>query len=90
MHRLHGHFHMHVGHVMPSFTVTVMGRHTPIGCFIGPDTQGAGPQRDDGPNQQHDAHHRGRAPPLFGDNEQAAQHADADVRFSDQVEPVHA
>ena len=26
----------------------------------------------------------------FGDNEQAAQHADADVRFSDQVEPVHA
>lgn len=55
-HRLHGHFHMHVGHVMPSSTVT--GRHTPIGCFIGPDPQGAGPQRDDGPDQQHDAHHR--------------------------------
>ena len=28
MHRLHGPFHMHVGHVMPSSTVT--GRHTQI------------------------------------------------------------
>lgn len=90
MHRLHGHFHMHVGMSCLASPSPSWEGHTPIGCFIGPDTQGAGPQRDDGPNQQHDAHHRGRAPPLFGDNEQAAQHADADVRFSDQVEPVHA
>ena len=90
MHRLHGHFHMHVGHVMPSSTVTVMGRHTPIGCFIGPETQGAGPQRDDGPDQQHAAHHRDRAPPLIGGNDPAARRADAAVRIRAQVEPVHA
>ena len=89
-HRRHGHFHIHAGHIMHGAAVAAMGRHAATGRFIGPDPQRAGPQRNDGPDQQHDAHHGGGALPLFGDNVQTTQHADADVRFSDQVEPVHA